>query len=271
MKKMVLMLGLMMIAGNAFAQTALPDLKVVLGPMTFKYTKYPWSVAPQSSQYRLSPGDIATIAVKVSNNGRVASGPFTVEIALNIREKPSLEDFKKDKVFTRKFADLKPGVNETYFQDFEIEAPDGDVRCELRVISMAKDDGNNSDNVQHCGTILFWQKGFVSEYLRPDLVVELTSPNSTRRLTLPIRILAVVTNRGNATSRSTDLILECKERDTKKLVVPPLKPGESFKHEFQHKWYTLGQKRCVAKVNSSKRTSELNDLNNSSELIVDIK
>ncbi|MBN1939848.1 MAG: hypothetical protein JW843_09695 [Candidatus Aminicenantes bacterium] len=270
MKKVFWLFALFVLAGNVLAQTPLPDLKVELSPMTFQ-SKYPWSVAPQSAQYRLTPGDIATFAVRVSNNGQVASGPFTLEIALNIQLKPSLEEFKKDKVFTRKFTDLKPGEKETFFQDYKIEAPDGVVRCEIEVVSMAKADFNPSDNVQHCGTVLYWQKSFVSEYVRPDLAVELTSPDASRHLTLPVRLVVKVTNVGLAQSRSTDLVMKCKEKDAKTIAVPPLQPGRWFTHTFEFKWYTLGAKKCTATVNASGRTNDKDDKNNQAELTVHIK
>lgn len=272
MKRSLTLIALIALTGTGFTQTArLPDLKVVLLPMTFAHTKYPWFVE-HGDQYRLSPGDVAIIAVQVSNNGKTASGPFTVEIALDKQAGPALGDvLRRFKVFTKRFADMKPGEKDVFFQDFQIDTPDGDVRCELSILSMQGPDRNDNDNVQHCGTILYWQQKYVSDYLRPDLIVELSSPDSTRHLTLPVRLVAKVTNKGHAQSRATDLVLKCKEKKDKTVGVPPLKPGESFSHTFEHKWYTLGTKNCRVTVNASGRVNDKDDLNNSAEMTVYIK
>jgi len=272
MKIFLRLIALVALAGPGITQTAsLPDLKVELRPMEFKQTKYPWFV-DHSEIYRLSPGDIATIVVAVSNNGQAASGPFTVEIALDKQTGPSLGEVEKRyKVFTKRFADLKPGERTNLYQDFKIETPDGDIRCELSIISMQGRDRNDNDNVQHCGTILYWQRKFVSDYLRPDLSVELSSPDDTRHLTLPVRLVAKVTNKGHAQSLSTELTLKCKEKNDKTVTVPPLKPGESFIHAFEHRWYTLGSKNCRAWVHASGQIDDKNIQNNSAEMTVYIK
>jgi hypothetical protein len=272
MNKALRLIVLIALTGNSFTQTAaLPDLKIELRPMSFKHTKYPWFI-DQSEKYRLSPGDVAEIAVAVSNSGQAASGPFTVEIALDKQVGPSLgQVMKRYKVFTKKIGDLKPGERTVLYQDYEIDAPDGDIRCELNIIAMQVRDWNDNDNMQHCGTILYWQQKFVSDYLRPDLAVELSSPDATRHLTLPVRLVAKVTNNGPIRSRSTDLVLKCKEKKDKTVSVPPLKPGESFSHTFEHKWYTLGTKNCRATVNASGRIDDKDVQNNSAEMAVYIK
>jgi len=247
MKKAVWLAAFIVLAGNTFAQSALPDLKVELKPIGFKKTRVPIYI-DQSNNFRLSPGDVVTISVEISNNGQAASGPFTLEVVLD----DYFENPARSKTFSKNFADLKPGERASFEQDLLIDIPEGAYNAKIHIVTMVKDDWNTSDNYVPPGTILYWQKKFVDDYLRPDLVVELTSPDFSRHLTLPVRLLAVVTNKGHAVSPATDLVLECKGKDVKKKVVPPLKPGESFKHEFQHKWYSLGSKKCVAKVNLSK-------------------
>jgi hypothetical protein len=246
MKKLTLAVFVIVLIGLtkfAFAEPALPDLKVKLLPLSFPSTKY--------------PPYVVTISVEVSNIGQAAAGPFTLEISLDsYTEKNGLKD--RYRVFPRKFADLKPGEKTVFRQDIKIEAADGDIRCHAYIVAMEKDDWNNSDNGQSFGTIIYWNKKFVADYLRPDLEIKLTSPNSTRPLTRTVRLEAVVTNKGNAESPATEIVLRCKEKDKKTRAVPPLKPGASFRHEFQHKWYTLGSKKCTAEVNPSKAFDELN-------------
>jgi subtilase family serine protease len=69
----------------------------------------------------------------------------------------------------------------------------------------------------------------------------------------------------------TELLLQCKEKENKVQVVPGLKPGESFRHEFQHKWYTLGTKKCTARVDFRNKIDERDESNNQAELSVHIK
>ena len=267
MKKWIVPIVFIALADCAFAQTALPDLKVALRPLSFKSTKYPWLI-DESLRYRLSPGDIATISVEVSNNGQAASGPFTLEIALDSATTVVTERYK---VFTRKFADMKPGERTTVEQDYQIETPDGDIRCKVGIEDMRMQDWNTSDNHESPGTILWWRKEFVTSYLRPDLTIELTTPDPSRPLTRPVRLPVVVTNKGHKASRATQIVLQCKEKDTKKLDVPALKAGGSFSHEFQHKWFSLGTKKCTARVDVSQAIDELDESNNDAETTVYIK
>lgn len=274
MKKLTLAVFVIVLIGLTrfvFAELALPDLKVKLLPLSFPSTKYPpYADVGSHDTYRLVPGDVVTISVEVSNNGQAAAGPFTLEISLDsYTEKNGLKD--RYRVFPRKFADLKPGEKAVFSQDIKIETADGDIRCRAYIVAMEKDDWNDSDNGQSFGTIIYWNKKFVADYLRPDLEIKLTSPDSTRPLTRTVRLEAVVTNKGNAESPATEIVLRCKEKDKKKRAVPPLKPGASFRHEFQHKWYTLGSKKCTAEVNPSQAFDELNTLSNSEELFIYIK
>ena len=271
MKKLTLAVLVIVLIGLtrfAFAQPALPDLKVKLSSVSFQSTKYNWYTGT-SDQYRLVPGDVVTIPVEVSNNGQASSGPFTLEISLDIYTGNRLTE--RYKVFTKKFADLKPGERSSFDQKIKIETPDGDIRCRVAVVAMEKDDWNDSDNSQSFGTIIYWDRKFVADYLRPDLEIKLTSPDASRHLTKTVRLEAVVTNKGNVASPATEIVLQCKEKDTKKHAVPPLKPGASFSHEFQHKWYTLGTKKCTARVDSSKAIDELDEWNNEAEESVYIK
>ncbi|MDH4231208.1 MAG: hypothetical protein OEW04_04165 [Nitrospirota bacterium] len=273
MKKLtsaVLVIVLIGLTRFAFAQTALPDLKVELSLSTdsFQSTKYEWYTGT-SGQYRLVPGDVITIPVKVSNNGQASSGPFTVEISLDFYNGNKLTE--RYKVFTKKFADLKPGEEARFDQNIKIETSSGDIRCRVAVVAMEKDDWNDSDNSQSFGTIIYWEKRFVTDYLRPDLEIKLTSPQASRHITKTVHLEAVVTNKGNVASPATEIVLKCKEKDKKKQAVPPLKPGASFSHDFQHKWYTLGTKKCTARVDSSKEIEELDEWNNEAEESIYIK
>lgn len=232
MKKFTLAVLVIVILGLtkfAFAQPARPDLKVKIGPVTFISTKYPPYYQGHGDTYRLVPGDVVDINVEVSNNGQAPSGPFTLEVVLDTITAA------RYRVFHKKYADLKPGEKDVFYPRVKIETPDGDIRCQAGIVAMGKDDWNPSDNSQSYGTILYWNRGLVAEYLRPDLEIKLTSPDDSRHLARTVRLLAVVTNRGNAASPATEIVLKCKEKDTKKHAVPPLKPGASFRHEFQHK------------------------------------
>jgi hypothetical protein len=256
---------LIMLTAFAFAQPALPDLKVEIGPVSIVSTKYPAIYAGTPDTYRLVPGDVIDIRVGVSNNGQASAGPFTLELRMI-----GLYG-AKSKTFTKKYMDLKPGEKDHYYQQIHIETPDGHIGFQAQIVSMEKEDWNAGDNYLDTGTIIVWQKQYVDEYLKPDLEIKLTSPDTSRHLARTVRIEAVVTNVGNAASPATEIVLKCKEKETKKLSVPPLKPRTSFRHEFQHKWHTLGNKNCRAEVNRPMAFRELSELNNWADLSVHIK
>ena len=166
---------------------------------------------------------------------------------------------------------MKPGERTSVYQDYTIEAPRGDIRCRVGIEGMATEDWNPNDNSESPGTILYWQEQFVTSYLRPDLTIEFTSPQPSRPLTRPVRLPVVVTNKGHKASRATQIVLQCKEKDTKKLDVPALRAGDSFRHEFQHKWFSLGKKKCTARVDVSQAIDELDEFNNDAETTVYIQ
>jgi hypothetical protein len=268
MKKLTLTILIIGLARSVLAQTPLPDLKVEPLPASFKSTRWPPHVENQDNVFRLAPGDVVTISVEVSNNGQAASGPFTLTVDLSDNMAGTTV---RHRVFKKSFANLNPGQRDRLSQDINIESRDGFIRCSAGIFAMEKDDRNVKDNSGNFGTTVAWNSKVVSEYLHPDLEIKLTSPDASRRLTRTVRLLAVVTNKGAVASPMTELLLQCKEKENKVQLVPALKPGESFRHEFQHKWYTLGTKKCTARVDFRNQIDERDESNNQAELSVHIK
>ncbi len=272
MKTIFVLLSCLMFSTQISAQTALPDLKINCKDFDKVLTKYPYleEIANNSGrpyEFRLVPGDIVRLEVEIENIGQAPSGYFTVEVKLGntINGKTEYETFQQN------FSSLNPGKNVYFKQDIPIKTQVGDFSYKARITRMDKDDFNMNNNSDETGSMLVWSRRTVESFLLPDLKVTLTSPDNDRHIQRTVKLLATVTNSGKSTSVPTTMVLKCKDKKTKTENIPALKPGESFSHEFQHKWPTTGTKNCEITVDPQNKVKEKDEWNNNAAMKVYIK
>jgi hypothetical protein len=207
---------------------------------------------------------------KITNKGQAASGKFILQIFLRLID-PEGDATK----FEKTIMNLGPGESVSHSISYKVTLRNGMLNCKADILMLEKEDWNSNDNNFPDQSVIVWNQQFLKEYLLPDFEVKLSSPDLTRPPTTTVKLLVEVTNRGNSVSPATEIRLVCKEKEVKKKPVPVLKPGETFRHEFQHKWYTLGSKKCKASVNSDNKIPEYGGsggkFTNEAELTVRIK
>lgn len=264
--KLFAALILLSISLNASAQSsALPDLKVSVDPYPItpvsgqcQYGDYP--INNSTNLYLLVPGDKVQFSVHVRNIGQADSGKFTLHVSL-----------RGYKTYTQQFNSLQPGKSVTLDGIYTIEDDNGDLNLEASITAMEREDWNKSNNSYKTDSVLVWRERDIKLYHRPDLELTLSSPDKSRHLRRTVKLLAKVTNTGNTNSPNTQISLKCKGKNDKKVNVPVLKPNASFTKEFQHKWGSVGTKRCTATVDISNEINEKDEYNNSDWLDITIK
>lgn len=249
MKTTICIFFLLLFANAYSQQEALPDLK--LHNLTYEFkSKYPINPVCTGGNFsfRLTPGDQVFFTFKVSNNGQSGSGKFTLYIELT-----NAGEVHK---YQKSYENIESGKDVSFSFTETIKANTGVIGCYATINLHEKNDWNESNNSYSQGGEFSWDLSYVQDYLKPDFHVEISSPNSTRPLTRPVKIVVTVSNRGHARAPATKLKLTCREKDTKIRNVPSLPPGHSISFDFEHKWYTLGTKRCTAEVNYNQNIEE---------------
>lgn len=254
------------------AQTALPDLKINIKDFDKVKTKYPYleEIANSSGrpyEFRLVPGDIVALEVEIENIGQAPSGRYVIEVRLGntLNGKTEYELFRQD------FTSLDPGDDTRFRKEITIKTKAGDFSYKASIINLEKEDYNKYNNIEETGSMLIWNQKSVESYLLPDLNVKLSSPDPERHIQRTVKLQTTVTNLGKSTSVPTKMVLKCKDKKTKTENVPALKPGESFVHEFQHKWPTTGTKNCEITLDPQNVVKEKNEKNNKDNIKVYIK
>ena len=263
--KLFAALILLSISLNASAQSsALPDLKVSVGPYPITPVhgecQYGYSSINGNNLFLLVPGDKVQFSVDVWNIGQADSGKFTLHV--------SLRDYK---TYTQQFNSLQPGESVTLTEIYTIEDDSGDLNIEAEITTMEREDWNESNNHYTTDSRLVWRETDIKFYNRPDLELTLSSPDKSRHLHRTVKLLVKVTNTGKTNSAKTQVLLKCTGKNDKKVDVPALKPNASFTKEFQHKWGSLGTKKCTATVDISNKITEKRGDNNSQSLKIKIK
>jgi hypothetical protein len=259
---------LLFFAAHMSAQEALPDLALSPVKVTAVKSKYSYDRDAGKGLFCLIPGDEVTFGFGIKNKGQTSSGNFAVEVILYSDGKPT-QVYKR---YRKDFGVLSPGLEFRFEDKVAIKSVSGDLSCVAQVIDMEKADWNYDNNhTDSGGSFIIWKKEYVADYLRPDLAVQISSPDASRRLRRTVRLDVKVTNKGNRTSIPSLIRLKCKDKKTKEKSVPSLKPGESFSHQFQHKWSLLGKKTCTATVDPDDKISELDGRNNKASMKVTIK
>ena len=272
MKSLLLFIVAFLVNLSVFSQDALPDLKINIKDFDKVQTKYPYiDEIPNNNghpyEFRLVPGDIVRLEVEIENVGQATSGKFTLEVQLG----NTINGKTEYQIFKQNFASLDPGKDILFKQDVPIKTKEGDFSYKANITWMEKEDYNTNNNIETTGSMLVWRSSSVESYLRPELSVTLTSPDNNRHIQRTVKLVATVTNSGKASSAPTTMVLKCKDKKTKTQNVPALKPGESFAHEFQHKWPTVGTKNCEINVDPQNIVKEKDEWNNKADMKVYIK
>ncbi len=260
------------------AQPAQPDLTLTLGVpevVKSKYNTLDEIPMQNGTKRRLVEGDIVYFPVEIKNVGQAASGKFTVELRADRTDydlqRNNSGKSHKIQTFKQTFNSIAPGQNVVYKPEAVIDCKNGEYSNSARITYMEKEDWNNGNNSDASGTYLVWSRKWADDYVKPDLEVKISSPDASRHIQRTVKMMVEVRNTGKSNARPTTVDLKCKGKNTKTKRVPALKPNETFRCEFQHKWSTVGTRTCTAIADPKNVVKEKNEENNSADLRVRIK